>query len=226
MVEILKSKHHFLDLVQVGFILTDVHSKILYANRYVEQLFGYAREEIEEQRIRVLFLEEDLTYLLPNIVYLTPLRNFSREATEKRISFNLDTGTLGGEESLFIDRDLVIKALSHILENSIEATLHRPPERKQKTVKVGLFGDEEDVGVSISDNGEGIPKKNLPHIFDPFFSTRPGKVGLGLTLVKRVVEEHGGGIRMESRSKRGTTATLIFRKDRRRKLRKELISPN
>jgi PAS domain S-box-containing protein len=69
--EILKSRHHFLDLVQVAFILTDVHSKILYTNRYTERLFGYSRDEIEGERIRILFLEEDLTYFLPNIVYLS-----------------------------------------------------------------------------------------------------------------------------------------------------------
>src|SRR4030043_2469814 len=71
MVEILKSRHPFLDLVQVAFILTDAHSKILYTNRYAERLFGYSREEMEGERIRLLFLEEDLTYFLPNIIYFT-----------------------------------------------------------------------------------------------------------------------------------------------------------
>src|SRR4030067_1904186 len=81
MVEILKSRHHFLDLVQVAFILTDAHSKILYTNRYTERLFGYEREEIEGERIRVLFLEEDLTYFLPNIIYLSLYKNgFEGEA--------------------------------------------------------------------------------------------------------------------------------------------------
>jgi PAS domain S-box-containing protein len=81
MLEILKSRHHFLDLVQVAFILTDVHSKILYANRYTKRLFGYAKEEIEGERVRVLFLEEDLTYFLPNIIYLSLYKNgFEGEA--------------------------------------------------------------------------------------------------------------------------------------------------
>ncbi|HUL31953.1 MAG TPA: PAS domain-containing protein, partial [Thermodesulfobacteriota bacterium] len=81
MVEILKSRHSFLDLVQVGFILTDAHSKILFANRFTEHLFGYAREEIEGERIRVLFLEEDLSYFLPNIIYLSLYKNgFNGEA--------------------------------------------------------------------------------------------------------------------------------------------------
>ncbi|MDO9123609.1 MAG: PAS domain S-box protein, partial [Deltaproteobacteria bacterium] len=74
MTEILKSRHFLLDFVQVAFILTDIHSKILYANRYAEHLFGYTREEMEGQRIRTLFFEEDLKYFLPNIVYLAIYR--------------------------------------------------------------------------------------------------------------------------------------------------------
>jgi signal transduction histidine kinase len=87
------------------------------------------------------------------------------------------------------------------------------------------LGDKENVGISISDKGEGIPKKNLDRIFEPFFSTRPDRVGLGLTYAKRVVEEQGGNIQVESRLRRGTTITLTFPKDRRRRLRREQISP-
>jgi PAS domain S-box-containing protein len=365
MAEILKSKNPFVDLVQVAFIVTDVHSKILYANRYTKHLFGYAREEIEGQRIRTLFLEEDLTYFLPNIIYLslyengfegeallrqkdgtkvfthlytttfkeggevfisfsfqeihrlkklerermemerwaslgmmveeiahqvrnpivtiggysqrllkifspppkgksylheilreakrletmiqrleeyilspkpafrkeriekvveTVLQTASEEGAEKGIFFNLETRALDGRGDFFIDKGLMAKALAYILENSIEAVTQIPMGRKGSVVKVSLFGDGGSVGVSISDRGEGIPKKNLDRIFEPFFSTRPNRVGLGLTFVKRVVEEQGGSIRVESRLKKGTTVTLIFTKDRRRMLRRERLS--
>ena len=366
MIEILKSKHPFLDLVQVAFMLTDVHSKILYANRYTKRLFGYAREEIEGQRIRALFLEEDLTYFLPNIIYLSLYKNgfegeallrrkdgtkvfvhlytttfkeggevfisfsfqeiqrlkklerermemehwaslgmmveeiahqvrnpivtiggysqrllktfspspksksylhqilretkrletmiqrleeyilspkpaFRREriekvveavlqassegAAEKGVFFNLETRALEGRGDFFIDKDLIGKALFYILENSIEAVTQIPMGKKGRVVKVSLFGDGGSIGISISDRGEGIPKKNLARIFEPFFSTRPSRVGLGLTFAKRVVEEQGGSIRVESRLKKGTTITLIFTKDRRRILRREQLSP-
>jgi signal transduction histidine kinase len=155
----------------------------------------------------------------------TTLETFSKEATEKGISLSLETGALEGEGDFFIDKDLFSKALLYILENSIEAVARIPMGKKGKTVKVSLFGDDGNIGVSISDRGEGIPKKNLDRIFEPFFSTRPVRVGLGLTFVKKVVEEQGGSIRVESRSKRGTTITLIFPKDRRRILRREKISP-
>lgn len=363
--EILKSRHHFLDLIQVAFILTDVHSKILYANRYTKRLFGYEKEEIEGKRMRVLFLEEDLAYFLPNIIYLslykngfegeallrqksgtkvfvhlytttfkeggqvfisysfqeiqrlkrlerekmemerwaslgmiveeiahqvrnpivaiggysqrllntlrpsqkgksylhqmlqetkrletliqrleeyvlfpkptfrreriekvieTVLQTASKEAAEKGVFFNLETMALEGRGDFFIDKDLVVKALLSILENSIDAFGQISMGKKGRVVRVFLYGDGGSIGISISDRGEGIPKKNLDRIFEPFFSTRPGRVGLGLTFAKRVVEEQGGSIRVESRLKRGTTVTLTFAKDRRRMLRREQLS--
>src|SRR3972149_6370765 len=75
MVEILRSRHPLLDFVQVAFILTDIHSTILFTNRCTERFFGYRRDEMEGQRLRVLFLEEDLAYFFPNIVYLTLYKN-------------------------------------------------------------------------------------------------------------------------------------------------------
>ncbi len=75
MIDILKEPHPILDFIQEGFIITDSHSKIIYSNHYTERLFGYTREELEGQRIRILFLEEDLTYFLPNIVYLSLYKN-------------------------------------------------------------------------------------------------------------------------------------------------------
>jgi signal transduction histidine kinase len=137
----------------------------------------------------------------------------------------LETGDLEGEGEFFIDKDQTGKALFYILENSIEAVTGPTMGKKKKTVAASLFRDGGDVGVSVSDNGEGIPKKNLDRIFDPFFSTRPNRVGLGLTFAKRVVEEQGGSIQVESRLKKGTTITLTFPKDRRRLLRQEQISP-
>jgi signal transduction histidine kinase len=154
----------------------------------------------------------------------TVLQTSSKEAAEKGVFFNLETSALEGRRDFFIDKDLIAKALFYILENSIEAVRQNPMGKKGRVVKVSLFGDGGSIGISISDRGEGIPKKNLDRIFAPFFSTRPDRIGLGLTFAKRVVEEQGGSIRVESRLKRGTTVTLTFAKDRRRILRREQLS--
>jgi len=116
------------------------------------------------------------------------------------------------------------KSLSHIFENSLEAMTRIPVRKERATLTVGLFGDKETVEVSISDNGEGIAKENLGRIFDPFFSTQPDQVGIGLTFAKRVVEEHGGRIWAESELGKWTVITISFPGDRRRQVRRELIS--
>jgi two-component system sensor histidine kinase PilS (NtrC family) len=62
----------------------------------------------------------------------------------------------------------------------------------------------------VSDTGVGIPEADLSHIFEPFFSTKPEGSGIGLALVYRVLEEHGGQIEVQSRVGEGTTFTLTL----------------
>ena len=60
----------------------------------------------------------------------------------------------------------------------------------------------------MRDAGVGIPAEALDRIFDPFFTTKPGGTGLGLATVHRIVEEHGGSIRVQSAYGKGTTFQL------------------
>ena len=83
-------------------------------------------------------------------------------------------------------------------------------------IRVGIQ-EEDDMGeISIRDNGSGIPKDKLPHIFDAFFSTKErdeqgqGGTGLGLALCRDIMEAHEGRIRVESREGAGTCFTLRF----------------
>ena len=361
-----RRRRQLLESVPVAFLLTDVHSKIIYANRQTEYLFGYNRSELVGERIRRLFLKEDLIYFLTNILYLTlykegfegeallrqkdgkrifvhlytmsfkeegevflaftiqeiqrlkkleqeslesehwagigrmvqeiahqvrnpiasiggyalrlqkasadsrkrqtyvnqilqetnrldalverveeyvqvprpvfgreqveevvasALEPFSKDARKNGISFSVEAKGLDEDGYLFVDRALVIKAVSHIVQNSVEAILGTSRADNKRSVKVALVDDGEMVRVSVFDKGPGISKRNLQYVFEPFFSTRPDQVGLGLTLVRRIMWEHGGKTRVESHRGKGTTVTLYFPKDRRRKVRRELISP-
>ena len=150
---------------------------------------------------------------------------FPKTVGKNGISFSIEAKGLDEDGYLFIDRALVIKAVSHIVQNSIQAILETSRADKKRSVKVSLLDDGETVRVSVSDKGPGISKRNLQYVFEPFFSTRPDHVGLGLTLVRRIMWEHGGKTRVESHLGKGTTVTLYFPKDRRRKVRRELISP-
>ena len=64
--------------------------------------------------------------------------------------------------------------------------------------------------IRISDTGAGIPPENLQEIFEPFFTTKPRGSGLGLVVTRRIIEEHKGTIRVESRPGKGTAFTILL----------------
>jgi two-component system sensor histidine kinase PilS (NtrC family) len=64
--------------------------------------------------------------------------------------------------------------------------------------------------IRVADTGKGIPSGQIPHIFEPFYSTKPQGFGLGLAIVHRIVQEHGGQIDVESEDGKGTTFVLTI----------------
>jgi two-component system sensor histidine kinase HydH len=64
--------------------------------------------------------------------------------------------------------------------------------------------------VSVTDTGAGIRKEDIGRVFDPYYTTKPSGTGLGLAIVHRIVEAHGGEIRLESEPGKGTTFTIFL----------------
>ena len=73
--------------------------------------------------------------------------------------------------------------------------------------------------IEFSDTGPGISPEDLPFIFNPFFSTKADGAGIDLSIVKRIVESHGGNIRVQSEEGRGAIFVLRFPLERRRAIR-------
>ncbi len=121
------------------------------------------------------------------------------------------------EEDLVIpgDESLLQTALMNLVENGCKYS-------SDQRVSVRIAFEPEEVILTISDKGQGIPPGDLPHIFDPFFRsenalTIPG-YGIGLALTKRIIDLHGGRIQFESVLGRGTSVVLALPKQRRRKM--------
>jgi signal transduction histidine kinase len=73
------------------------------------------------------------------------------------------------------------------------------------------FSEERDiVEIRVSDTGKGIPRDQVKSIFDAFYTTKPNGIGLGLSIVYRIVEEHGGEILVDSTENKGTTFTVLI----------------
>jgi signal transduction histidine kinase len=77
-------------------------------------------------------------------------------------------------------------------------------------VVVRTAGDKRRFVVAVADDGEGMSPQTRDRAFTPFFTTREDGTGLGLPLVRRIVEEHGGSLEISSTLGEGTTVTLVF----------------
>ena len=98
-----------------------------------------------------------------------------------------------------VDRGQIDQVLDAILQNAIQAM--SPPHGRQEAGQLTVESraiDPEGVVVSIADTGVGIVQEDLERIFEPLYTTRAKGIGLGLALVKRLVEGHGGSIEVQS----------------------------
>ena len=103
-----------------------------------------------------------------------------------------------------IDRELMVRVFYNLLLNAAQAS----PPNAAITAKTRVRG-ENVAEISILDRGPGIPKEHVENIFNPFFTTKPDGVGLGLAIVSKIVDEHGGNLRVESEPGHGA-AFLVF----------------
>jgi signal transduction histidine kinase len=104
------------------------------------------------------------------------------------------------------DPNLIRQAVLNLLVNA-QQVLPTGGEIRVRTADNGQF-----VKLAVSDNGPGIPSEHREKIFNLYFSTKPGGTGLGLPMVKKIVEEHQGAIEVETELKKGTTFTICLRK--------------
>ena len=95
----------------------------------------------------------------------------------------------------------------NLAQNAIHAT-EDVPRRGRVVLRVRQQAGE--VVYEIEDNGVGIPPRELERIYDVFYSTRKGGTGLGLAVVRRIAQSHGGKLEIESEPGRGTVARVRF----------------
>lgn len=203
--------------------LSVINSKVYLVSKMIDK--PDAREAqlrgIQEQSDNILKLVESLVAMsrLDSDVAFNPASLqpgqllealYTRHETlarEKNIQMKLDIS--GGLPIIQADVDELYNALSQLMENAISYT-----DAGGCIVIRARAEGEEQVAIEISDTGQGIDANELPHIFDRFFRghiafSTPG-FGLGLALVKKIVERHGGTINVESEPGKGTTFTMLL----------------
>ncbi len=110
-----------------------------------------------------------------------------------------------------LDADRFRRAIINLFDNACQAMAG---ERKgsraeaERRLTVATRASDERVEVSFSDTGPGIPPGQIGKVFEPLFTTKRHGVGLGLPMVKQIMEQHSGGIEINSENGRGTCVTL------------------
>ncbi len=136
-------------------------------------------------------------------VLLQVEREQAELASEHGVSVVIENN--GGGPMVFrFDRELLRVALSNLVQNAIQAS------SKGQRVSIRTKIDAREVTIWVSDQGEGIAREHLENIFNPFFTTKPKGVGLGLALVAKVVDEHGGRVHVWSELGKGTRFEVIL----------------
>ena len=115
-----------------------------------------------------------------------------------------------GQGQISADPALFERAVGNLVDNALRFT----PENG--SIQIALAERANDFEVAVSDNGSGVAPEHLPRVFDRFYRAEPSRgsdgAGLGLALVKSIVDLHGGTARIQSEIGRGTTVSITFPK--------------
>ncbi|PMP68416.1 sensor histidine kinase [Desulfurella multipotens] len=140
--------------------------------------------------------------------------NFRKENTAKFIDYSYNFNC---NSSLFLDKKLFGLVLEEILKNAYESI------EEKGNIFMSCQKEDNNIIISIKDNGGGIDKERLSMLFTPFYSTKPKNVGLGLFISKLIVQAHKGRLRIISRNNT-TTVKLILPIEKRSRMRIQRLS--
>ena len=174
-------------------VVKDVREEIAQINRILTDLLDTARPRACVMRA------SDLNTTVEHAVMLVRQQVLSKP-------IRIDFAPAPDLPQVEHDSDKIHQVLLNLLLNSVQAI------EGSGRVRVVVFAkeDADDAVITVSDTGRGIPPEHLPNIFRPFYTTKGEGTGLGLSLARRIVEEHHGRIEVTSSSGKGTTFSVML----------------
>jgi DNA-binding LacI/PurR family transcriptional regulator/signal transduction histidine kinase len=115
---------------------------------------------------------------------------------------------LHADAEVLIDGERLRRAVINVVENAVDAVREKGPLEDRNRLTVSTQVTDGKLEIRISDTGCGIPDEVMDRLFEPLFSTKSFGVGLGLSIVKSITEQHDGGIEVSSQVGEGTTIIL------------------
>jgi signal transduction histidine kinase len=181
-------------------------------NPIAQEMAGYISTEVDRTNS---LITRFLDFARPQHLRLEPgdistlldqaVASFYRERPAALAGIEIYKNYSPGIPPVKFDAELLERVFSNLILNAAQAS---PPDGVV-TVKTHLLDDNK-VEVAVIDRGTGIEAKNLESIFNPFFTTKPDGVGLGLAICSKIVDEHGGHITVESSAGEGSVFHVIL----------------
>jgi two-component system, NtrC family, sensor histidine kinase HydH len=181
-------------------------------NPIAQEMAGYISTEVDRTNS---LITRFLDFARPQHLRLEPgdistlldqaVASFYRERPPSLGGIEIYKNYSPGIPPVKFDAELLERVFSNLILNAAQAS----PSGGVVTIKTQLLDDHR-VEVAVIDRGTGIEAKNLESIFNPFFTTKPEGVGLGLAICSKIIDEHGGNITVESSAGEGSVFHVIL----------------
>ncbi|MGB9714806.1 MAG: ATP-binding protein [Thermodesulfovibrionales bacterium] len=169
-------------------LISSIKQEIERIDKLVGSFLDYGKP------LRLSFREVNINTLIEEVLTLVQAK-----ADDERIYIEKQYEKL---PNLSLDPELVKTCIFNIILNSFQAM------SEGGRISVNTKATDNKVFIIIEDTGSGVSPENISKVFDPFFSTKSSGLGLGLTLTKKVIEEHGGKVDFQSIQDKGSKVTI------------------
>ncbi len=185
--------------------LRTIYNKANDMDRLINELTFYSK--IDTNRIPYTFNKINVKEYFDDC-----FEDIGMEMSQQQISLSYDN-KVAPDVMVIADAEQIKRVINNIVGNSVKYM-----DKPDKSIAIRVMDVGEFVQVEIEDNGRGIAAKDLPYIFDRFYRTdtsrnsSKGGSGIGLSIVHKVMEDHGGKVWATSREGEGTTMYFVLRK--------------
>ena len=185
--------------------LRTIYNKANDMDRLINELTFYSK--IDTNRIPYTFNKINVKEYFDDC-----FEDIGMEMSQQQISLSYDN-KVAPDVMVIADAEQIKRVINNIVGNSVKYM-----DKPDKSIAIRVMDVGDFVQVEIEDNGRGIASKDLPYIFDRFYRTdtsrnsSKGGSGIGLSIVHKVMEDHGGKVWATSREGEGTTMYFVLRK--------------
>ncbi|MDP2960189.1 MAG: ATP-binding protein, partial [candidate division Zixibacteria bacterium] len=160
-------------------------------NKVITDFLNYAKPALPN------LIDTNINQLISETVLI-----LSPQAVKKGVSLKTELGK--NLPRIKADPSQLKQAFINLILNSLESI------EDKGEITISVYQDKNRLKLAFKDNGKGMSEETKNKIFTPFFSTKEGGTGLGLGIVERIIQNHKGEIKVESKLGKGTVFTLSF----------------